>query len=109
MENHPHKVDNFLEDPHEHIRFTRKEDMGIIHLHNDAILTTVVSGRHALKEVLIYNGSAMDIQFKRTLDIMVLDEAEVVPRKVCLCRFSGEEVISLGTIRLPITFEIEDG
>ena len=52
MENRLEEVDNLLADPPEHIRFMQKKKaMGIMHPHNDVIVTTVVSGRPALTEI----------------------------------------------------------
>lgn len=67
----------------------------------------VVTRRFALKEIIIDNGSSADILFKMTFDMMTLYKV-MVPGRTLLRGLSGEEVCSIGTIKLLVTFEIED-
>ena len=81
----------------------------MLHPHNEAIVISAPVANNLIRRILIDNGSSTDIIFKSALDKMKLTELRPTPILTPLFGFSGERVMTEGTIDLPVTFGTPGG
>ena len=95
--------------PFESMFFTGQEAARVLHPHNDAIVVSAPVANNLVRRILIDNGSSADIIFKSALDRMKLSGMRPTPISTPLFGFSGERVMTEGTIDLPVTFGTPGG
>ncbi|KAG7552311.1 Retrotransposon gag domain [Arabidopsis thaliana x Arabidopsis arenosa] len=88
--------------PNDVVMFEESETNGLDRPHNDPLVITLAIGDHDVSRVLIDNGSTIDVIFHETLRQMNIGMSQVnqTPRPVL--GFSGETLMTLGTIQLPV-------
>ena len=91
------------EDP---ITFTEYEDWGLIHPHNNATMVNLQIDGQRVHEILINNGSSVDVLFSSTLDLMNLVGHTFTPVHTPLYGFSRESIHTEGELDLP--FQLRD-
>ncbi|XP_024010470.1 uncharacterized protein LOC112085483 [Eutrema salsugineum] len=84
------------------ISFAEEETAGIDRLHNDPLVIELMIRDHDVTRVLIYNGSSVDVIFRETVRMMGIDLSEVTAIPKPLTGFSGETMMTMGTIKLPM-------
>ncbi|KAL0411758.1 UNVERIFIED_CONTAM: hypothetical protein Slati_3765500 [Sesamum latifolium] len=70
---------------------------------NDPMVIKMDIASYAVHKVLVDNGSSADINFRDVLKKMDLDMMQLNQVHTPLVGFGGSEVISLGTIELPVS------
>nr|ABW81181.1 gag-pol20 [Arabidopsis cebennensis] len=70
--------------------------------HNDPLVIMLAIGDHDVSRVLIETGSTIDVIFRKTLRQMKIDISRVSPTPRPVLGFSGERLMTLGTIQLPV-------
>ncbi|KAG7556990.1 Retrotransposon gag domain [Arabidopsis suecica] len=88
--------------PNDTVTFEKSETNGLDMPHNDPLVITLAVGDHDVSRVLIDTGSTIDVIFRETLRQMNIDMSQVTltPRQVL--GFSGETLMILRTIQLPV-------
>ena len=71
--------------------------------HDDALLIKAVIANYTIHHVFIDTGSSVNIIFKKAFDQLQIDRAELLPMTTPLYGFTGNEVLSVGQIRLAIS------
>ena len=95
--------------PFESMFFTSQEAARVLHPHNDAIVVSAPVANNLVRRILLDNGSSTDIIFRSALDRMKLSGMRPTPISTPLFGFSGERVMTEGTIDLPVTFGTPGG
>ena len=95
--------------PFESMLFTNQEAVRVLHPHNDAIVVSAPVANNLVRRILIDNSSSADIIFKSALDKMKVAGLRPTLISTPLFGFSGERVMTEGTIDLPITFGMPGG
>lgn len=82
--------------PNDVVTFEESETNGLNMPHNDPLVITLAIGDHDVCQVLI------DVIFRETLRQMNIDISQVSPTPRPVLGFSGETLMTLGTIQLPV-------
>ena len=85
------------------ITFSDSDMEGCQHPHNDPLVKRAVVANKTVHRVLVDNGSLADIIFASAFDKMGIGREKLEPINAHLRGFSGERVLSLGSIQLVIT------
>jgi hypothetical protein len=85
------------------LHFLRKMKKGSFTPHDDALVVTLMIGNFNIHHVLVDNGSSADILFLPAFEKMKIERKRVVPVPTPLVGFTGEKVLPVGTISLPLT------
>ncbi|KAG7578907.1 Reverse transcriptase domain [Arabidopsis thaliana x Arabidopsis arenosa] len=88
--------------PNDIVTFEESETNGLDMPHNDPLVITLAIGDHDVCRVLIDTGSTIDVIFRETLRQMNIDMSQVTPTPRPVLGFSGETLMTLGTIQLPV-------
>jgi len=70
--------------------------------HTDALVLSLTIANHKIHQILIDTGSSVDILYKSTFELIKIDRSKVIPARHSLVGFSGEQVLLLGSIKLPV-------
>ena len=84
------------------ISFTEEDDERIHHLHDDAIVITLLIADYTTRRVLIDNGSSADILYYPAFQQIRLGRDQLRPVCSPLIGFGGMKVQPVGTITLPV-------
>ena len=85
------------------ITFSNSDKEGCQHPHDDPLVIKVVVANKTIHRVLVDNGSSANIIFASTFNKMSIGREKLEPVNACLCGFSGERVLPLGSIQLVLT------
>ncbi|KAG7559308.1 Ribonuclease H domain [Arabidopsis thaliana x Arabidopsis arenosa] len=88
--------------PNDVVTFKESETNGLDMPHNDPLVITLAVGDHDVCRVLIDTGSTIDVIFRETLRQMNIDMSQITPTPRPVLGFSGETLMTLGTIQLPV-------
>ncbi|KAG7529490.1 Transposase-associated domain [Arabidopsis suecica] len=88
--------------PNDVVTFEESETNGLDMPHNDPLVITLAVGDHDVCRVLIDHGSTIDVIFRETLRQMNIDMSQIIPTPRLVLGFSGETLMTLGTIQLPV-------
>jgi hypothetical protein len=75
----------------------------IFYPHDDALVVTMMIGNYNIHRILVDNGSSADILFLPAFEKMKIEQKRVTPAHTPLVGFTGEKVLQVGTISLPLT------
>jgi hypothetical protein len=84
------------------IGFSKEDFAGVSLPHSDALVVTLVIANHKIHRVLVDTGSSTDIIYKSAFELMSIGQGKLVPVKGPLVSFSGEQVLPIGSIDLPV-------
>jgi hypothetical protein len=87
----------------EAVTFSSKDEEGVCYPHDDALVVTLMIGNYNIHRVLVDNGSSADILFLPAFEKMNIEKRRVAPAPTPLVGFTGEKVLPVGTISLPLT------
>jgi hypothetical protein len=87
----------------EAITFSSKDEEGVFYPHDDALVVTMMIGNYNIHRILVDNGSSADILFLPAFEKMKIEQKRVAPAPTPLVGFTGEKVLPVGTISLPLT------
>ena len=76
---------------------------GCQHPHDDPLVIKTIVANKTIHGVLVYNGSSADIIFASTFDKMGIGREKLELVNACLCGFSVERVLLLGSVQLVLT------
>ena len=85
------------------ITFSDSDLEGCQHPHDDPLVIRAVVANKTIHWVLVDNGSSSDIIFTSAFDKMGIGRGKLEPVNTYLRGFSGEKVLSLGSIQLVLT------
>ena len=85
------------------ITFSDLDPEGCQHPHDDPLVIKAVVANKKVHRVLVDNGSSVDIIFASAFDKMNIGREKLEPVNTHLRGFSGEKVLSLGSIQLVLT------
>ena len=85
------------------ITFSDSDMEGCQHPHDDPLMIKAVVANKTIHRVLVNKGSLIDIIFVSTFDKMGIGMEKLESVNACLCGFSGERVLPLGSIQLVLT------
>ena len=95
--------------PFETMFFANQEAVRVLDPHNDAIVVSAPVANNLVRRILIDNDSSADIIFKSALDRMKVAGLRPTPISTPLFDFSGDRVMTKGTIDLLVTFGTHGG
>jgi len=84
------------------IGFSNEDFAGVSLPHSDALVVTLAIANHKIHRVLVDTGSSADIIYKSAFELMSIGQGKLVPVKGPLVGFSGEQVLPIGSIDLPV-------
>ena len=73
------------------------------HPHDDPLMIKVIVANKTIHRVLVDNRSSAYIIFASAFDKMGIGRKKLEPVNTCLCGFSGERVLPLGSVQLVLT------
>ena len=85
------------------ITFSDSDLEGCQHPHDDPLVIRAIVANTTVHRVLVDNGSSADIIFASAFDKMGIGREKLEPVNTHLHGFSGEKVLSLGSIQLVLT------
>ena len=85
------------------ITFSDFDMEGCQHPHDDPLVIKAIVGNKTIHRVLVDNGSSADIIFTSAFNKMGIGREKLEPVNACLCGFSGERVLPLGSVQLVLT------
>ena len=85
------------------IEFLEEDARRLHHLHDDALIVSIWVGDYNTYQVLVDNGSSVDILYYPKFQQMKIDREWLVPTNALLVGFEGTKVYPLGAITLPVT------
>ena len=85
------------------ITFSNFDIEGCQHPHDDPLVIKAIVANKMIHMVFVDNGSSTDIIFASAFDKMGIGREKLDPVNACLCGFSGERVLSLGSVQLVLT------
>ena len=80
------------------ITFSDSDMEGFQHPHDDPLVIKVVVANKTINRVLVDNGSSTDIIFALAFDKMGIGREKLEQVNTCICGFSIERVLPLGSI-----------
>lgn len=86
----------------EDVTFGRRNVEGMNYPHTDALVLTATIGPAIVSKLLVDNESSINILFKSTFDRMIMSEEDLKPCVNPIHGFTGEAVVPLGIIQLPL-------
>jgi hypothetical protein len=66
------------------------------------LVVTLAIANHNIHRVLVNTESSADIIYKSAFELMSIDQGKLVPTRGPLVGFSGEQVLPMGAIELPV-------
>jgi hypothetical protein len=84
------------------IGFSNEDFVGVSLPHSDALVVTLAIANHNIHRVLVDTGISADIIYKSAFVLMSIDQGKLVPTRGPLVGFSGEQVLPMGAIELPV-------
>ena len=84
------------------IKFSKEDAQRLHHPHNDALVISIRVGNYNTHQVLVDNGSTVDILYYPTFQQMRIDREWLVQTNSPLVEFRRTKVYPLSTIILPI-------
>ncbi|XP_030924962.1 uncharacterized protein LOC115951997 [Quercus lobata] len=84
------------------ITITEEEAERIHHLHDDAIVITLLIADYTTRRILVDNGSSADILYLPAFQQMKLGQDRLRPVNSLLVGFGGAKVQPVGTVTLPV-------
>ena len=87
------------------ITFSYSDLEGCQFPHDDPLVIKAVVANKTIHQVLVDNGSSVDIIFTSAFDKMGIENEKLEPASTHLRGFSGEKVLPLGSIQLVLTLE----
>ena len=85
------------------ITFSDSDLEGCQHPHDDPLVVRAIVANKTVHRVLVDNGSSADIIFASAFDKMGIGREKMEPVNTHMWGFSGEKVLSLGSIQLVLT------
>jgi len=85
------------------IGFSDDDYAGVSLPHTDALVLSLAIANHRIHRILIDTGSSADILYRSAFEEMKIDRNKVIPARHSLVGFTGEQVLPLGSIELPVT------
>ena len=85
------------------ITFSDSDLEGCQHPHDDPLVIRAVVAHKTIHQILVDNGSSVDIIFASTFDQMGIGREKLEPVSAHMRGFSGEKVLPLGSIHLALT------
>jgi hypothetical protein len=85
------------------IGFLDDDYAGVSLPHTDALVLSLAIANHKIHRILIDTGSSADILYRSAFEQMKIDRNKVIPARHSLVGFTGEQVLPLGSIELPVT------
>ena len=80
------------------ITFSDFDMEGFQHPHDDSLVIKAIVANKIIHRVLVDNGSSAEIIFASAFDKMGIGREKLEPVNACLCGFSGERVLPLGSV-----------
>ena len=87
----------------DNITFSERDAHHVRHLHCDALVITVIIANNNVHRMLVDNGSSVDILYYQAFERMGLKVNNLKPSPNPIYGFTGDSVIPLGVISLPMT------
>jgi hypothetical protein len=84
------------------IGFFDNDYAGVSLPHTDALVLSLAIANHKIHRILIDTGISVDILYRLAFELMKIDQNKVIPAKHSLVGFTGEQVLPLGSIELPV-------
>jgi len=84
------------------IEFSDDDYAGVFLPHTDALVLSLAIANHKIHRILIDTGSLADILYKSAFELIKIDPSKVILARHSLVGFSGEQVLPLGSIELPV-------
>ncbi|XP_062155145.1 uncharacterized protein LOC133863185 [Alnus glutinosa] len=85
------------------IGFSDDDYAGVSLPHTDALVLSLAIANHKIHRILVDTGSSADILYRSAFEQMKIDRSKVIPARHSLVGFTGEQVLPLGSIELPVT------
>ena len=85
------------------ITFSDFDMEGCQHPYDDLLVIKAILANKTIHKVLVDNGSLADIIFASAFDKMGIRREKLEPINACLCGFSRERVLPLGSVQLVLT------
>jgi hypothetical protein len=84
------------------IRLSNEDFVGVSLPYSDALVITLAIANHNIHRILVDTGSSADILYKSVFELMRIDQGKLTPVGSPLVGFSGEQVLPVEAIKLPI-------
>lgn len=84
------------------ITFSIKDVQGVNQPNDYPLVVTLVFSNYLMRRILIDNGSSADILYLPTFDQMGIGLDKLRPIQTPLVGFTGDRLLQLGTINLPV-------
>jgi hypothetical protein len=84
------------------ISFSDDDYAGISLPHIDALVLSLAIANHKIHRILIDTGSSADILYRSAFELMKINRRKVIPARHSLVGFTGEQVLPLRSIALPV-------
>jgi hypothetical protein len=85
------------------ISFSDKDAEGESMPYDDALVVTMTVANHTIHQILVNNGSSAEIMYWSVIQKMGIAWDRIKPFGSPLVGFTGEQVLTMGVISLPIT------
>ena len=85
------------------IGFSEEDTRRLHHPHDDALVVSVWVGDYNVHQMLVDNGSSVDILYYPAFQQMGINRARLIPTNAPLVGFGGTRVLSVGSITLSVT------
>ena len=87
----------------EDITFSERDTRHVCHLHCDALVVKAMIANNNVHRILVDNGSSMDILYLQALERMGVKVSDLKPSPNPVYDFTGDSVVPLAVISLPVT------
>ena len=85
------------------ITFTLNDQGDVILPHDDPMVISVVIAKHPIEKIIVDNGSSINLIYWNCFEQMSITHNQLKRASLPLYSFTGETVLVVGSIRLPIT------
>lgn len=85
------------------VGFSDDDYAGVSLPHTDAQMLSLAIANHRIHRILIDTGILADILYRSAFEQMKIDRNKVIPARHSLVGFTGEQMLPLGSIELPVT------
>lgn len=85
------------------ITFSANDARGVSQPYDDPLVVTLVVSNYLSHGILIDNGSSVDILYLPAFDHMGIGRDKLQPVQTPLIGFTGDQLLSIGMIGLPVT------